>query len=126
MADRMKFEVASAKSYPGNGLRLLWRSSTACTIWAIRWARRRMFAATLKPDGTWMIVEPFAEDATEANHESGGAGVLFGFDDAVRAGFDVAGGRARRLGLRLVRDGLKGVVTEGGFTAVSAATQYSV
>ena len=28
----------------------------------------RYVKSAMKPDGTWMIVEPFTEDATEANH----------------------------------------------------------
>ena len=43
------------------------RSSTACTTWAIRSAPRRHVAPTLAPDGTWLLVEPFADDRVEDN-----------------------------------------------------------
>ena len=38
-----------------------WLFSIACTTWAIRRAQPAMFAS-LKPDGSWMIVEPMAGD----------------------------------------------------------------
>ena len=43
------------------------RSSTACTTWATRSARLAHVRETLAPDGTWMIVEPFADDRVEDN-----------------------------------------------------------
>ena len=42
-------------------------SSTACTTWATRSARRATCAQSLAPDGTWMLVEPFANDHVEDN-----------------------------------------------------------
>ncbi len=42
-------------------------ASTACTTWAIRWASPAHIRTALKPDGRLMLVEPFANDALEAN-----------------------------------------------------------
>ena len=42
VADRVSFEVAKAKDYPGQGLRSRRLSSIACTIWAIRREQHRM------------------------------------------------------------------------------------
>ena len=44
-----------------------WRSSTACTTWAIPSGAARHVRQSLAPDGTWMIVEPFANDRLEDN-----------------------------------------------------------
>ena len=42
-------------------------SSTRCTTWATRSARRAHVRSQLADDGTWMVVEPFAGDAVEDN-----------------------------------------------------------
>ena len=68
VADRITFEVAPAKAYPGKDYATWWRSSIACTTWAIRTGAASYVRGTLKPDGTWMIVEPFAGDTPETNH----------------------------------------------------------
>ena len=43
------------------------RSSTACTTWATRSVRPGTCASRCPPDGTWMVVEPFASDRVEDN-----------------------------------------------------------
>ncbi len=52
VSDRCRFEVTTAQDYPGTGYGLV-----------------TVFDAlqTLAPDGTWMIVEPFAHDRLEDN-----------------------------------------------------------
>ena len=66
VADRVTFEVASAQTFTGTAT--TWsRRSTACTTWATRWARPSTSAASLAPDGTWLIVEPAASDNVEDN-----------------------------------------------------------
>ena len=57
---------------------------------------------SLAPDGTWMIVEPFAHDKLEDNLNPIGRVLLRGFDDVVHAGFAFAGSGtgARRAGGR--------------------------
>ena len=55
---------------------------------------------SLAKDGTWMIVEPFANDRLEDNLDPVGARVLLILDDAVHPLFAFAGGRPlpRRAG----------------------------
>ena len=67
VADRVTFEVASGPRLPGHRLRPGLPSSTACTTWATRWAPRRTPVRSLKPDGTWLLVEPFANDDVADN-----------------------------------------------------------
>ena len=57
----------AAKTYPGTRLRPVSHSSTACTTWATRSAPRATCASRWRADGTWLIVEPFADDAVEDN-----------------------------------------------------------
>ena len=66
VADRVRFEVASAKTFPGTATTSS-RASTACTTWAIRSARVAHVREALKDDGTFMMVEPFANDKLEDN-----------------------------------------------------------
>ena len=82
-------------------------SCTAITPACARFAHppkaiRRRFAAglrtghvlsTLKPDGTWMIVEPFANDRTEKNHNPVGTNLLLGINDDLHASLSCARGR---------------------------------
>jgi SAM-dependent methyltransferase len=66
VGDRVKFEVAPASKYPGKDFDLV--ASFDCLhdmgdpVGAAKHVR-----STLKPDGTWMIVEPFANDKIEDN-----------------------------------------------------------
>jgi len=67
LSDRIHFDVAPAKVYPGKDYDFV--TFFDCfhdmgdPIGAAAHVR-----STLKPDGTWMVVEPYAEDLTEANH----------------------------------------------------------
>ncbi len=64
--DRVTFEVASAQAYPGAGYDLVaffdCLHDMGDPVGAARHVRE-----TLAPDGTWMIVEPFAHDRVEDN-----------------------------------------------------------
>ena len=121
VADRVRFEVAAAKDYPGHAT--TWSpSSTACTTWAIRSAPRAHVRETLAPDGTWMLVEPFADDHVEDNLNPVGRALLRGVDAGLHAGLAGAGGRARAR-----RAGRRGAparrLTEAGFSHVRRATE---
>src|SRR5207237_6935139 len=66
VADRITFEVASAKDYPGAGYDLV------CVFDCLHDMGDPVGASahvleTLAPTGTWMIVEPFANDRVEEN-----------------------------------------------------------
>ena len=75
--DRVDFEVASAQSFAGEGYDLV-TTSTRCTTWVTRSARRATSAARLAPEGTWMIVEPYAGAAVAENLNPVGR-VYYGF-----------------------------------------------
>ena len=54
-------------------------TSTACTIWATQSARPRPTPASrLKPDGSWMLVEPFRERRRGRQPQSDRPHLLFG------------------------------------------------
>ena len=66
LENRAIFEVASAKAYPGNDYDLITFFDCLHDMGDPVGAARHVFRS-LKPDGTWMIVEPRAEDAVEGN-----------------------------------------------------------
>jgi SAM-dependent methyltransferase len=66
VADRVKFEVASAKEFPGNGYDLVGFFDCLHDMGDPEGAARHV-RQTLDANGTWMIVEPFANDELEDN-----------------------------------------------------------
>jgi SAM-dependent methyltransferase len=66
VSDRVKFEVASAKEYPGKGYDLVAFFDCLHDMGDPEGAARHV-RDTLDPNGTWMIVEPFANDKLEDN-----------------------------------------------------------
>ena len=66
VSDRVKFEVASAKQYPGQGYDFVAFFDCLHDMGDPEGAARHVLE-TLAPNGTWMIVEPFANDKLEDN-----------------------------------------------------------
>src|SRR5439155_1579407 len=66
VADRVRFEVASSKAYPGKGYDLVAFFDCLHDMGDPVGAAKHVLS-TLDPDGTWMIVEPFAGDRVEQN-----------------------------------------------------------
>ena len=66
VADRCSFEVAPAKEYPGKDYDLVAFFDCLHDMGDPVGAAAHVLE-TLKPDGTWMIVEPFANDQLEDN-----------------------------------------------------------
>jgi SAM-dependent methyltransferase len=121
VADRVSFEVAKATDYPGKGYDLV-----ACfdclhdmedPVGAAAHARR-----SVADDGTWMIVEPFAGDRPEDNHNPVGrvyysASTMLCVPHSLAFGGPALGAQAGEARLRSV------VVEGGGFTRFRRATQ---
>lgn len=66
VADRVKFEIAKAKDYPGKDYHFVAFFDCLHDMGDPEGAARHVLQ-TLAPDGTWMIVEPFANDKLEDN-----------------------------------------------------------
>jgi SAM-dependent methyltransferase len=67
VGDRVKFEVAKAKDYPGKNFDLVAFFDCLHDMGDPEGAARHVLE-TLAPNGAWMLVEPFANDKTEDNH----------------------------------------------------------
>jgi SAM-dependent methyltransferase len=119
--DRLSFEVAAAKQYPGDGYDLV------CMFDCLHDMGDPVGAAahvleTLAPDGTWLIVEPYAGDRLEDNLNPVGR-VFYGASTLVctPASRDQEVGLA--LGAQAGEARLREVVTAGGFTRFRRATE---
>jgi SAM-dependent methyltransferase len=121
VGDRVRFEVASAKDFPGRGYDLVTFFDCLHDMGDPIGAARHVLE-TLAPDGTWMIVEPFAHDRVEQNLNP--VGRLYYAASTVIC---TPASRAQEVGLALGAQAgetrLREVVTEAGFTRFRRATE---
>jgi SAM-dependent methyltransferase len=121
VADRIKFEVAAAKNFPGRDYDFIaffdCLHDMGDPVGAAAHVR-----STLKPDGTWMIVEPYAEDAVEANHNPIGR-IYFSASTMLCVPASLSQEVGAALGAQAGEKNIQTVVTAGGFTRFRRATQ---
>ena len=115
-----RFEVASATEYAGGGFDLV-----ACfdclhdmtdPVGAARHVKQ-----SLRPDGAWLIVEPFASDAAAENLTPVGR-VFYGASTLICVPASQSGG-GPALGAQAGERRLGEIVRQGGFTRFRRATQ---
>lgn len=121
LADRVHFEVATAMDYPGTDYDLVAMFDALHDMGDPAGAAAHVHA-TLKADGTWLIVEPFAEDRVELNlHPVGrayyAASTLLCTPNAIDQHAEAA------LGAQAGEGRLREVVMRGGFTRFRRAMQ---
>jgi 2-polyprenyl-3-methyl-5-hydroxy-6-metoxy-1,4-benzoquinol methylase len=121
VADRITFEVASAQDYPGTGYDLVCVFDCLHDMGDPVGASAHVFE-TLSENGTWMIVEPFANDRVEDNLNPVGR-VFYGASTVIctPASLDQEVGLA--LGAQAGEARLADVISEGGFRRVRRATE---
>ena len=115
------FEVAAAKDYPGNDYDLV------CFFDCLHDMGDPVGAAahvsrSLKPDGTWMIVEPFAHDDLVDNLNPVGR-VFFSASTMICTPASLSQEVGLGLGAQAGEARLREVVTSGGFTRFRRATE---
>jgi SAM-dependent methyltransferase len=119
--DRVTFQVAKATEFPGKDYGLV--AHFDCLhdmedpVGAARWARQ-----AIAPDGTWMIVEPFAGDNPQDNHNIVGrvfysASTMLCVPHSLAHRGPALGAQAGEARLREV------IVNGGGFSKMRRATQ---
>ena len=111
---RLRFEMASAKDFPGTGYDLVAMFDCLQDM-GDPVAASAHVEQSLKPGGAWMIVEPFANDRLEDNLNPVGR-VFY----SVSSFICTPASRAQEVGLCLGAQAgearLRDVVTQGGFT----------
>ena len=120
VADRVTFEVARSTDYPGEGYDLVAHFDCLHDMEDPKEAARRV-RETIAKDGTWMIVEPFASDAPEENHNVVGR-VFYSASTMLCVPHSLAfGGPA--LGAQAGEARLRDVIEAGGFRRVRRAIE---
>ncbi|HKV38376.1 MAG TPA: class I SAM-dependent methyltransferase [Blastocatellia bacterium] len=121
VADQVKFEVASAKSFPGDEYDLIAFFDCLHDMGDPVGAAAHVLKA-LKPDGTWLLVEPFAGDLAESNHNPIGR-VFYSASTLLCVPASLAQETGAALGAQAGEERIKSVVTAGGFTRFRRAAQ---
>lgn len=117
----VSFEVARAQDYPGDGF------DFACIFDALHDMGDPVGAArhirdTLKPGGTFMLVEPLAGDSMADNMHSIGQ-IFYAFSTTVCTPASLAQEVGRGLGAQAGQKRLTEVLNEAGFTNVRRASE---
>jgi len=121
VADRVTFEVASSASFSGSGYDL------AATFDCLHDMGDPLAAAkhvrqALKPDGTWLVVEPYAADETAGNlNPVGRAYYSFSTLLCVPNALSQPGGYS--LGAQAGEAAIRRVATDAGFTRFRRAAE---
>jgi SAM-dependent methyltransferase len=124
VADRVRFEVATAMDYPGTNYDLVAMFDALHDMGNPAGAASHVYT-TLKADGTWLIVEPFAEDRVELNlHPLGRVFYASSTLICTPNALDQEAGAA--LGAQAGEARLREMVMKGGFTRFRRATQTPV
>jgi SAM-dependent methyltransferase len=115
------FATASAKDYPGSDYDLV------CVFDCLHDMGDPAGAAahvheTLAPDGTWMIVEPFASDSVAENLNPVGR-VFYGASTVICTPASLSQEVGLALGAQAGEGRLAEVIKEGGFSSVRRATE---
>jgi SAM-dependent methyltransferase len=121
VGDRVEFAVAPAKAFPGTDYDLV--AFFDCLhdfgdpVGAARHVRE-----TLAKDGTWLVVEPFANDRLTDNLNPVGR-IFYGASTMVCTPASLSQEVGLGLGAQAGEARLREVVTEGGFTRFRRATE---
>jgi SAM-dependent methyltransferase len=121
VGDRARFEVAHSREFPGNDLDLVAFFDCLHDMGDPVGAARHVLR-TLKKDGTWMIVEPFANDRLEDNLNPIGR-CFYGASSMICTPASKSQEVGLALGAQAGEARLRDVVTKGGFTRFRRAAE---
>jgi SAM-dependent methyltransferase len=121
LSERMRFEVAAAKDFPGTGYDLVTFFDCLHDMGDPVGAAAHVHKA-LAAHGTWMVVEPFAHDRLEDNLNPVGR-VFYSVSTFVCTPASMAQEVGLALGAQAGEARLRDVITKGGFRRVRRATE---
>jgi ubiquinone/menaquinone biosynthesis C-methylase UbiE len=121
VADRVTFEVGTAASLSGSGYDL------AATLGCLHdmgnpLAAARHIRRALKPNGTWLVVEPFAADDPAGNMNPVGR-IYYSFSTLLCVPNAMSQPGGYSLGAQAGEAAIRRVATEGGFTRFRRAAE---
>ncbi len=122
LAKQIAFETASAKDYPSNGGYDLVAFFDSLHDMGDPVGAAKHVLSTLKPDGTWMLVEPFANDKAEDNHNSVGR-IYYSASTMLCTPASLSQEVGAALGAQAGEARLREVVMAGGFTRFRRAAE---
>ena len=121
VSDRVSFEVASSKAFPGVDYDVVAFFDCLHDMGDPEGAAAHV-RQSLKPDGTWMIVEPFANDKLEDNLNLVGR-IYYAASTMVCTPASLSQEVGLALGAQAGEARLRDVVTKGGFTRFRRAAE---
>ncbi len=121
VSDRAKFEVAAAKNYPGSGYDFVAFFDCLHDMGDPVGAAQHVLKS-LDRDGTWMIVEPFANDRLEDNLNPIGR-IFYSASTTLCTPASLSQEVGLALGAQAGEARLTKVLKDAGFTRVRRATQ---
>ncbi len=119
--DRVSFEVASAAEYPGTGYDLVGFFDCLHDMGDPAGAARHVLAS-LAPDGTWLVVEPFASDDLASNLNPVGR-LFYSVSTLVCTPASLSQEVGTALGAQAGEARLRDVATAAGFTRFRRAAE---
>jgi SAM-dependent methyltransferase len=120
VAERVTFEVAGSTDFPGRDYDLVCHFDCLHDMEDPTGAARRV-REVLAPDGTWLIVEPFASDRREDNHNPVGR-VFYSASTLLCVPHSVSR-RGPALGAQAGEARLRRIAGEAGFARFRRATE---
>lgn len=120
VADRCRFEVGTAKDFPGRDYDLVTVFDALHDMGDPAGAARHVFS-TLAPGGSWMIVEPYAGDRVEENLNPIGR-AYYAASTLICTPCSLAQDVGLALGAQAGEARMRSIVTGAGFTRFRRAT----
>jgi SAM-dependent methyltransferase len=121
VSDRVKFDVAKAKDYPGKGYQLVAFFDCLHDMGDPEGAARHVLQS-LDPNGVWMIVEPFAHDKLQDNLNPIGR-VFYGASTMLCTPASLSQEVGLGLGAQAGEGRLSNILKSAGFTSVRRAAE---
>jgi len=122
LLDQITFEVASSKSYPINGGYDLVTFFDCLHDMGDPVGAAEHVLRSLKPDGTWMIVEPNANDQPELNHNPVGR-IYYSASTMICTPASMAQEVGAALGAQAGEERIRDVARTAGFTRFRRAAE---
>ncbi len=121
VSDRATFEVAKAAEYPGSDYDFVTTFDCLHDMGDPVGASAHV-KNSLAEDGTWLIVEPYAGDTPESNHNPIGR-IFYSASTLVCTPASLSQEVGLALGAQAGEQRLREVVTEGGFSSLRRASE---